>query len=200
MAKITNIIEERNFEKVLTILGGIIFDELSEQKTLQGFSDAINVYKSRTSPFNFVEKLMINVSLSTANYDIMTRNDTRGTVYYNIDLYVSEKATDSNNSGEIASIKLNKFIGMVMYILNSDEYTHLELAPGIIGTKAVEDFTCFDDEKPQETTTTKIGRLRYMVKMTENRNEPVGVNLLENHSLFTLDLTDKGYKYEYIKN
>jgi len=200
MAKINNIITERNFEKVLSNIGGIVFDELSEQKTLQGFSDAINVYKSRISPFNAVEKLMINVSLSTADYDTRLNSSSRGSVYYNIDVYVSEKGTDKNNSGEITSIKLNKFIGMIMYILNSEEYTHLELAPGIVGTKNVENFTCFDDEKPQETTTTKIGRLRYMVKMTENRDEPVGVELLENHALFTLDLTDKGYKYEYIKN
>lgn len=199
MAEITEIIPEQGFEIVLRQLGAIIKLELDNQKSLQSLSEPINVYNSRITPFAMAEELMINVLLDSSNYSNLTQVSADGETVFNIDIHCSGKANKDNNGCLDSQLRLNKFTGMIRYILSSPKYQTLGLGGELIGNRRVTGFDNFDNPNKQDSSFVRISRISYTVNIHECQEAFEGVELAGTDTDVKLDLTELGYKYQYNK-
>ena len=199
MAEITEIIPEQGFEIVLRQLGTILTIELENQKTLQSFDEPISVYNSRTEPFNESEELMINVLLDSSNYSNLTQVSADGETVYNIDICCTGKSSEFKNGGSDSQIRLNKFVGMIRYILSSPKYQTLGLGGSLIGNRRVTGFDNFDSPNKQGAAFVRVARISFTAVIHECQESFSGVELLGTDTDVKLDLTELGYKYQYNK-
>lgn len=196
MSIIGEIIPEQGFEKVRDVIGAVLKTELENQKELQGFSEDINVYVGRSTPFQQDEIFMINVLLDSSNYGTFSEAIANGTVSYNIDIFASGKASDGVIGGYDSAKRRDKFLGMCRYILQHTKYKTLSMPLGLIMGTYCNNFEIFDSPNAQDSSFVTMARLSFEVRIVENQNLWSGVNLSESFTSIKLDLTDKGYKYE----
>jgi len=196
MALITNIIQEQGFEKVRDSIGAILTTELLNQKTLQGFSEDINVYVGRSTPFQQDEQIMVNVLLDSSNYGSINEHDAMGNTSYYIDVFTSGKANMDSIGGYQSSQLRDKFIGMCRAILQSTKYKTLSLPLGIISGTYCENFEVFDSTNAQDSSFTSMARLNFSVRILENQEVWQGVTIANSFTSVKLGLTEKGYQYK----
>lgn len=195
MSLINNIIPEQNFEKVRDIIGIILKDELENQKVLQPtrFTEDINVFTARTTPFQQSEILMINISCDNANYTSRTQANNQGGVNYNIDIFSSAKETSINGGLNSARIR-DKYNGAVRYILSSTKYNTLSLPLGIIMGTTINGFENFEVPNSLDTSFNQMCRITFNVRMTEDQALWEGVSVNGLNTTVKIDLTDNGYQ------
>ena len=196
MALIENLIPEQNFEIVRDVVGAILKTELENQKVLQPtrFSEDINVFNSRSTPFQQSEILMINVSTDNGNYTSRTQSNNQGGVNYNVDVFASGKESNTENGGLNATKRRDKYVGAIRYILSHTKYKTLGLDLGLILGTSVDSFENFEVPSQNDTAFTQMCRLTFNVRMAESQTLWNGVLA---KSLFTnvkLDLTTNGYE------
>ncbi|WP_300440690.1 hypothetical protein [Christiangramia sp.] len=197
-AIIENIIPEQNFEKVGQQIGAILQLELSNQKTLQNFTEPVDVYLERMDPPNDHEKIFVNVLYSGTNNNEDNQKRSQGNVNYYVDVYSTGKSSE-NRSGDLDSnVRCNKFLGMIRYILSYTGYKTLGFAPGFIGNVSVESIEKGSPENV-DTNYTTMGRITLSVRMIEDQELETGPVLSEALTGVKLDLTEKGYQYKTIK-
>ena len=196
MSLINNIIPEQNFEKVRDIIGIILKDELENQKVLQPirFTEDINIFTSRTTPFQQSEILMINISCYNANYTSITQSNNQGGVNYNIDIFSSAKESGSNNGGLNSAMIRDKYNGAIRYILSSTKYNTLLLPLGTIMGTSINGFENFEVPNSLDTSFNQMCRITFNVRMTENQALWEGVSVNGLNTTVKIDLTDKGYQ------
>lgn len=196
MSLINNIIPEQNFEKVRDIIGVILKDELENQKALQPsrFTEDINIFTARTTPFQQSEILMINVSCDNGNYTSITQSNNQGGVNYNIDIFSSAKESGSNNGGLNSAMIRDKYNGAIRYILSSTKYNTLLLPLGAIMGTAINSFENFEVPNSLDTSFNQMCRITFNVRMTENQALWDGVSVNGLNTTVKIDLTDKGYQ------
>lgn len=198
MSLINSIIPPQGFEVVRDLIPAILKIELEKQKVLQTLTDEINVFSARSTPFQQGEKLMINVTVDSANYSNSHEKGTHGGTIFFIDIYTSAKQTDDDDGGYASTKKKDMYLGMIRYILQDHHYKTLGLPPGLIMGTSVDGFENFEPNNNQDASFVKMSRLNFSVRILENQSLWDGIEI---NSIFTdvkLDLTDKGYKYELI--
>lgn len=144
MSLITKKIETQAFEIVRDLIGYILKDELESQKIIHGFADEINLYVGRSTSFNQSEKLMINVSLDSANYTNRNQRSTSGTTQYYIDIFTTAKESENELGGTASSRNRDKFVGLCRSILSDTHYKTLSLPAGTIASAGIEGFENFN--------------------------------------------------------
>lgn len=195
MGIIKNIVPKQNFELVDERLGEILTLELSHQKTLQNFSDPVNVYSERLDVFDHSEKVMVNVFYDSSNDFDETQKGSQGKSRYFVDVYASGESGTGISGGLASSKRLHKFLGMCRYILSDSQYRTLGFEPGSIGGVSVESIQIANLETKSSTYDT-MGRLTVSVRLKEDQVLETGVLMTKHLTGVKLDLTDLGYKYE----
>lgn len=196
MSKITGIIPQQGFEIVRDVIGAVLKTELEAQKIRQSLTDEINVYISRANPFQQSEKLMINVLLDSGNYSDITEKGSHERTNFFIDIYTSAKETSENDGGYNSTVKCDKYLGMVRFILSDHHYKTLGLPPGLIMGTYVDSFENFEPSNNQDTAFVKMSRLSFSVRIIEDQTLWDGIEISGIFTDVKLDLTEKGYKYE----
>lgn len=194
-ALITIPIPEQGFEKVRDAIGAILLTELSNQKTLQGFDEAITVYRERVTPMETEENLYFNVMLDSATYGNYTQRDAQGRTIYFIDVYATGKNKDTGVGAKDSGDRLGKFLGMAMYILGANQYKLLGLPAGLIGGTYIESFATAEPAPAETGMYQRFARISFAVRVQENYNLWSGINLVGNDSVVKMDQTNKGYQY-----
>ena len=195
MERIAEIIPQQGFEIVRDAIGAVLALELKNQKKLQGLSEPFNVFNARSTPFHQSEILMVNVLLDSANYSNAHAVGVHGTTSFFIDIYSSAKE-DVKNLGDLNStVRRDKYLGMVRYILQHHKYNMLGLPVGCIMNTTVESFENFEPSNAQDASFVKMSRLVFTTRINEQQSLWDGVEI---NSIFTnvkLELTDRGYQY-----
>ena len=196
MAIINDIIPVQNFEIVRDVIGAILKDELENQKVLQPlrFTEDINVFTARTTPFQQAEILMINVSCDNANYNAKTQSNSQGGVNYNIDVFSSAKETANFNGGLNSAMRRDKYNGAIRYILSNTRYKTLNLPLGVIMGTSIESFENFEVPNSLDTSFSQMCRITFNVRMTENQSLWDGVSVKDLYTNVKIDLTTNGYQ------
>lgn len=199
MPQINIEIPKQGFEVVRDLIGAVLKTELENQKTLKGFTEPLNIYTGRSTPFQHSEILMINVLLDSANYSQIHEKGAHGGTNYFVDIYTSAKESTENNGGFNSSVRRDTFLGMSRFILQDHHYKTLGLPNGLIMGTYVEGFENFEPANAQDTAFVKMARLVYNVRINESQTLWGGVTLASAFTDVKLDETNKGYKYELIK-
>lgn len=202
-ALITSAIPKSGFETVRDLIGAILLVELTNQKTIQEFSEPINIYTERLVGGDSSEIVYINISLASAKYGEMTQQDSQGKTIYFIDIYTSGSEMPAQGStaavpGDyISSARLQKFMAMCAYIFRSPYYRTMGLGPGLIGGTYIEEFAILERDHKQDTDYTTFGRILLAVRIQERTENWQGVTLEINNTTVNLANTEKGYKFVF---
>lgn len=197
MALISTAISESAFEIVKKQIGAILVAELTNQKTLQGFQEPINVYVDRIANFQVSEELIINVRLENLNKSNHNQHSTHDEVTYNIDIISSGIQSQNDLGGTISSAVRDKFAALIAAILQSNIYTNLGLGTGLIMSSTVESFNTYEAANNQDSNFVSMGRISHSVRMYQDYKVWAGVDFGSNFTDIKLDLTDLGYKYVF---
>lgn len=198
MSLINTIIPAQGFEVVRDLIGAILKTELESQKVLQGFDDEINIFTGRTNPFAQSEKLMFNVLLDSGTYSNNHQKGTHESTSFFIDIYTTAKETEDNDGGYLSTVKRDKFLGMIRYILQDHHYKTLNLPPGLIMGTSVDSFENFEPNNNQDGAFVKFTRLSFSARIVENQSLWSGIEISRIFTNVKLSLTERGYKYELI--
>lgn len=196
MALITEIIPKQNFEIIHDKIGEILTVELANQKVLQTLPENAEVFKERIIAIDKTEEIVIAVLLDGLNSSSVTQSDQENKTNYFVDVYASGKAEGTTPGDNVVASKLQKYLGMVRYILQSHKYVTLDLPAGTIGNKNVDRVQMHDQENTQDANYSRMGRISFSVRIMENQKLWDGVLLDNNTTKVKLELTDKGYQYK----
>ncbi len=195
-------IGEQNFERILFQVGVIITAELENQLS-QFYNtdcDGIDVYLERSNPIDKTEMAMITVGASRGDYSNQHAGYVDGVYSYNIDVWTNAKSTSVDDGDYLAGVRRNRIVGIVRAILEDPIYKTLGFAPGSIGNLRVRSFEIGAIRKGElDADNTTIGRVVLEMKAAEISQLIVAPEVVQATSHIKLGITDKGYKYEYIK-
>lgn len=198
-ALLNGIIPKSGFELVRDAIGAILLTELTNQKTLQGtdFPEEINILAESLIPSDSADSVTINVLLDSATYGGMTQKDAMGRTLYFIDISTSGTEKSDTTGSTDSAFRRDRFVSMIGYIFRSAQYRMLGFDPGLIGGTYVESFATLDPYKKEDSDFTSFARIQLAVRIYENAQAWVGIEIVGNDSVVKLDLTDKGYKFVF---
>lgn len=198
MAVITEIIQEQNFEKVSTRIGEILTLELANQKLLQPvrLSENVVVFKERITSIDKSEEVLVNVLLDGWSNSTSNQSNQNNGVNYFIDIYASGKENPTTRGDNVVATKVQKYAALCRYILQSHKYLTLDFPAGFIGNKNVEGFQMYEQPNTQDANFSRMGRLTFSVKLSEDQLLWDGIILDNNTTKVLLNDTDKGYQYK----
>lgn len=195
-SKITDPILARNFEVIRDRIALILADELANQFTLQPTETVLNatVWLERFIPFDKEEIPAIIVYTNNADYDNQNPKTQRGENVYFIDCYTKAKHTDTDQGDQLAAKKLSRLIGVIQYILSSEEYATLNFGTGLIQRRWVKSFIVDNGSGQGDGTHSIKGRVEFHVIANEEVADPATVDVGDIYSEFLIDESDKGYE------
>lgn len=201
MSLIDGIIPPSAVEILVDRIGEIIVDELANQYVLTNdkLFQAIT-YRERVTPYQPEEGPTLNVFFERGEYSQQHQGQTNAEYRIIIEGFSNSKATGNTKltRADILSMaKLKKLLMVCRYILEDPKYKMLAFQPGFIMWRHVENIW-FQPETKQDSDTSRLGRLTYVVKVPEV-NELINPPLIGGYST-TVRLydTDHGYKWEYV--
>lgn len=198
MFKISTEIQSQNFELVTDRICEILTDELAEQFNLTANSlfQAV-VWKERFIAFDKTELPAINVFYENSDFDRNTPETSAGNAKYAIEIVVSAKHTDSERGDIAASLKCQKLLGVLRYILKNPNYIRLgfDVADNFIYGTEVEEIRM---QQPDNKEGMNIigGQLLFNVRLEESNGKITPVTAEGYATSVKLNNTEKGYKFE----
>jgi hypothetical protein len=199
MSSIVEAIQPRNFEVIRDRIAFILADELAAQALLQPAEKVLDatVWLERFINIDKEEVPAIIVYTNNVDYDSQYPTDTRGQDMYHIDCYVKRKHAGTDNDGQgdsLASKDLSRLMGVIQYILSSENYATLGFAPGLVQSRNVKGFLIDRVTGVADGTHLIKGRVEFQVNANESVNDPSSVDIGDAYSEFLIDESDKGYQ------
>ena len=193
-ALITIQIPAQNFEVIRNSIGTLLAEELASQTA----ANDVTVWENRFIAFDNSELPAINVSYDNTPYDNHNAQSRRGVNKYYIDVIVSAKHSSTQKADYRSSLLCQKIAGIVAYILSSAEYHTLGLTTGLIQSRWVESLQ-MGKLAEQDSLHTIVCRVTFNVIAREDVGNLTGTPLEIISSQVKLNETEKGYKFELIK-
>ena len=195
MAIITESIPKQAFEVVGEQIGAILVTELTNQKTVQGLTEPMEVYHERTTPYDKSEGVMVNVLLDNSTYEGHNPSSSNGPVRFNVDVYGTAKSKQDERGDTLSQKLVQKYVGMIRYILSHTKHKTLLLPQTTIGGTYVTGFQVYDLENVQDGAYVRMMRLNFEAKVVESQELWGSTPLIGNDTQVKLEETDKGFKY-----
>jgi len=201
MSLINEIIPPSAVELVVDRIGEIIVEELANQKVLtsEQIFDAVT-YKERVTPYQPEEGPTLNIFFERGEYSQQHQGQTNAEYRIIIEGFANAKATGSTKltrADVLSMAKLKRLLLVCRYILEDPKYKFLGFAPGFIMWRHVENIW-FQPETKQDADTSRLGRLTFVVKVSEVNSLINPVIIAGNKTTVRLSETDRGYIWEYV--
>jgi hypothetical protein len=190
-AKIDGQIPQQNFELIRDQIASILALELSAQTVATN----LKTWIERIIPFGLEELPAINIYYQSTPYDNHTPVSRRGINKYIIDIHVNAKHTDADEADKLAAINVQRFAGIVMYILSCGEWYDLGFGPGTIASRWVESCTIGRVEQ-KDALHTVVAQIAFNVLSTESVGDLTGLVLSVVSTQVKIDETEKGFLVE----
>lgn len=194
---IENIIPRQGFEIVLEKIATILFEELTQQKSLQTLGDDFSVYIERQTPYDKSEGIVISVGMDGADYVGKNQYDVQGNTTYFIDLFTTGDETLVTTGDNNSRFLTLKWIGMMRSILSSTKYKTLGFPPGLIGGTAVDKIQNQLTYGSGDANFIKFARITFSVRIQENQEMWTGIELQGNDTTIKINETEKGFKLTF---
>lgn len=200
MAKINQIISSQAFELVRDRIAEILNEELDNQFILSGDYDLdLEVTVESNFPLTNKEDFpLVNVSLTNGKYD---NKDSGGNVVglyqYNVDVFANSKTPKEGQGDRLASIKMQKVIGICRSILEDPIYKTLGYTPPFVSRVFVSEMNISEPSK-DDALNTIIGRLVFNVQVPE-QCKLITPTLIEGYETrVRINNTTRGFQYNGI--
>lgn len=194
-AIITEIIPEQGFELITKQLGAIMLLELTNQIVIQNYSIDLGVFLERIEPIDKSEDVVVNVSLNSVNYDEHNEFEVQGSHTFNLDITsFGEESIDTNASTDV-SVKIQKIVGWIRYILSSTKLKTLGFAPGLISGTYIQSINFDDTYGKEDSSMSRMARIVFSVRAFESQDpDESNNNFTGNDTVIKIASTDKGFK------
>ncbi|MEY5041025.1 MAG: Flavobacterium phage [Bacteroidota bacterium] len=179
----------QSFELIRDRIGLILADEFADQ------SITPLIYKERMVPFDKTDLEAINISLDMADYQDKSALHYVGNYTFHIDVYASSKTTSQGAADTASKLKMQKIIGIAMYILRATPYINLLFPPPFIVKTMITRVQIADNNNNQDAITVSMGRIVFEVHANESNAFVQGLNLVSSITNVKLHETDKGFIY-----
>lgn len=193
-AQIDYVIPEQAFEIVKERIAVILTEELAEQANLAGVA-AAPIFVDRIARIDDSEVPCLNVTMERDDFDNQDVKSARGTVVYNVDIFIGAEATKTKRGDTIAHAGLDRVAGMVRYILQHSKYYTLGFAPGFVHRRQVQNIQIARPEQYTDAHNIAMGRVQLMVQMVETEGVSEGVLIKGYESSVKIAETEQGYKF-----
>ena len=197
MAKITNIISESNFEAVRTRISTILALELANQKVLTEDTDfdAV-VWNERFVAFDNIELPAVNVFFNNFIFTKKEPTNSVGEAKYSIEILVNSKNTATYRGDVDSSLRLQKLMRVIRYILDSPHYITLDFARGFILRTNVESMRVIPSTNNVDSTYTTSAQIIFNVGLSESNGTSVAIDGEKYTSSVELNESEKGFYFE----
>lgn len=137
-SRINHIIQPRAFEFIRDRIGNILKEELDNQFNTYAVQEAKALVTIEGDKIvDSTEMATILVALNEGNLDSDHPGSSRGAMFFNIDCFCNAKSTDVADGAILASLKLQRLVGLVWAILSDEQYSTLGFAPPFIANRGV---------------------------------------------------------------
>jgi hypothetical protein len=194
MPKLIQIIPQQFFETVRDRIADIIVDEIENQRVLTPSLGVIGYYMERSVPFNHSEMPCINVSLATGNHDGKSAISSNKIYNYNIDCYHKAKSSYEDFGDSLASVNMQRLLGMCRAILENPVYRTLGFATPSLKRVYVSAMQ-IADPNTMDSVSAIMGRLIFSVEVPEGMELAVPMLLAGYDTRIKMGDTDRGYYY-----
>ena len=202
--KITGKIEKKNFELIRDRIGSILTAEIANQATIQvnpqtiELLQSVKVFGERFNPFDESELPAINVFTFSGQFDNKHQTNVDGLYRYFIDFIGGMAANQDGTGTPYSSFKMQRLIGIVHHILESNQWMTLGFdSPRIIHRTLVNSFQRTQEEHTQDSGNLLMYRMVFDVKSSECSIQNDSVPLNESVTDVRIDETDLGLQYIY---
>lgn len=178
MIRITEAIPTQNYELVREQIAALLALEIENQIFLSAHPETVEIFEERSAPVGVDEDVVLSVSLDNISYQKMNQQNVSGNTSYNIDVYANAVATDEERGYLTAAKKVQKYAGMVRYILTSTKYNRLALPAKLIASTSLENIQMYEVPNNQDGAHNRMARINFSVKMCEDQQMWQGVALL----------------------
>lgn len=177
MPQIDSIISSQKFELIRDRIADILIDEINGQAELGNDVGLSALYVENHIPIDNVKLPAIVVSIGRASYQNKSQISVDGSYDFYIDVFSKGVAGDTKNGDAVASLKVQKIVGMVRAILENPAYMTLGFA---------KPFSCRSiiSEINFGTIQDKDEKNVQMARMTFNIVAPESVNLREMNVIY----------------
>lgn len=193
MSIITGVIPPQAFEVIRDRVGEILADELANQFTLTAnasLNPPVEVERYRAVDATELPLLVVNVA--RGSYDNKHAITSDGTYLYNIDGYVRGASSSGQDGDNLASITLQRILGICRAILENPGYKTLGFAPPFIERVFVQEIGIAEPERTDKENI-MMGRLTLLVRVPEDVELITPVDLDVFSTQVKLEETEKGY-------
>ncbi len=196
-AKITEIIGPQGYEVIRDQIGIVLTEELAHQQAMT-YDEDLNakIFVERFIPVSHEECPVINISLSSGEFDGYTQVNHHATYVFDIDVYTS-RATSIDGRGDVLSVKeSHRLIGICKAILLNPIYYMLGFEPGFIENKPFFSDLKIGVPNLAESESVVLSRAKLIVRCVEDSiviNN--AIQLCQSNTSVKIGLTDKGYAY-----
>jgi hypothetical protein len=195
-AIIEEIIQEQNFERITRNIGTILNDEIQNQITLQSLTDSVEVTVELMRLYDKSEDVRINVSVNTIDFSDTTEKDAIGKATFYIDCYVTASESELITGDESSRSKLQRYLGMSRYILQTTKHQRLGFGRGVINTITVTNMQFEDTYGQQDAAYGRMGRLTVDIRYNENQDLWLPIPLQGTSTRIQLEGSNRNYNLE----
>ncbi len=158
----------------------------------------VNWFQSRTIPLDKTESASIVIATFQASYSNKNALSTDGSYKYYLKFMVNAKSNASTQGDQSSSLRLEKLMGIVRYVLEHPNYYNLLFGNDgqyFIKHTEVTNFQIDVEMQSKDAQNSSFGEMIFTV-VAEEIETPNQANLLvsSDTSVF-IELTDKGYQY-----
>jgi len=196
MSIITNPITPQSFEIVRDRLGEILDQELSSQAILTD-DDRLDaaIYLQRSKEFTANELPAVNISLDNGVYTNHQRGVSDAIYTFHIDCYAAAEDSESATGDILASLDMQRLLGVCRSILSNPVYRNLGFAAPFTNRVTVTGLTLLEVKTTEESSIAG-GRLSVDVAVQET-TALLNAAISDGHTTkIQLGTTLKGYQYE----
>ena len=200
MAILAETIPTQGFELVANRIGELLLEEITNQQSIQGFTEEVEVFLERIEPFDKSQDVQITVAYRESIFEGYTQKDVQGLCTYFIDLFVCGQGVGDESPSINAKNKLFRYLGLIRYILSSGKIPTLGFPLGFIGGKYISkitidtDYSNFGNHSNYDGAFIRFARVIFQVRVQENQELWNGVLLDGNTTKIGYENTSKGIK------
>jgi hypothetical protein len=196
-SKITGVIPSQQFELIRDRIALVLFEELAKQYTLTTDERLnVKVFLERAIAIDKTEMPCINVLLNSGIYSNKSTVTTDGEYSFSIDVYSKEKSTTTVSGDTLASLSLQKLMGVCRAILANPVYRVLGFDTKLIKGTEVEGLSIKEPTDNNDSTMSIMGRLNFKVIVVETTQLINAVPITGQETTATINLSDSGYLYQ----
>lgn len=195
--KIINPITNRAFELVRDRIALILTEELAQQFVLQPTETVLGtkVFTERHIEPSDEELPLVNVSVATGDYGLLTALSQDGSWIFHIESYTNAVNTLTERGYTTSAKSLQRLTGVIQAILSDSKYRTLNFDTPFIEHVEVQDIKFSSPIKANDSASVLMSRLTFLVRVPDNVEELV-FNLIDGYDTSVLiDDSNEGHVF-----